>query len=222
MSPLQDTADDLDRKMLAVVVKAEQPELFTIIRTLYHSLTEVQDIDEIELGNPSRSWEQIEKFDLAQSFWQFVENIFGYAEESPSLRNLLIRLLVTDYAHSLHDDMPPSLDNVLLPKSGQANAVICLDHWRDSSSKGSSYDLLAAEVARIVKIEEYVHDVDIAKLLDVKTFLEVEKAIVRGLRDRVVHTADTIDAEEIRAIAARRQDSHWASLQVSGLAHCPA
>ena len=29
-------ADDLDRKMLAVVVKADQPELFTIIRTLFH------------------------------------------------------------------------------------------------------------------------------------------------------------------------------------------
>ena len=29
-------ADDLDRKMLAVVVKADQPEIFTIIRTLFH------------------------------------------------------------------------------------------------------------------------------------------------------------------------------------------
>ncbi len=33
-----DNADDLDRKMLAVVVKADQPELFNILRTLFHLL----------------------------------------------------------------------------------------------------------------------------------------------------------------------------------------
>ena len=43
------------------------------------------------------------------------------------------------------------------------------------------------------------------------TFLDVEKAIMRGLRDRVLSTADTIDVEAIRDIATRRQDGHWAS-----------
>jgi hypothetical protein len=45
-----DTADDLDRKMFAIVVKADQPELFTIIRTMFHTLTEVEHEDEIDLG----------------------------------------------------------------------------------------------------------------------------------------------------------------------------
>jgi uncharacterized protein (TIGR02687 family) len=47
------------------------------------------------------------------------------------------------------------------------------------------------------------------------TFLDIEKAIVRGLRDRVMSTADTIDAEAVRDLATRRQDGHWASLKVS-------
>ena len=103
-----DTADDLDRKMLAVVVKADQPELFTILRTLFHAWTEVEDGDEIDLGIPRpRAGTQIEKFDLAQSFWQVISQTFGYREDTPSLRNLLIRLLVTDYAHHLQGDVPP-------------------------------------------------------------------------------------------------------------------
>ena len=65
-----DTAVDLDRKMLAVVVKADQPELFTILRTLFHTWTDVEDTDAIDLGEPPACWEQIDKFDLAQSFWQ--------------------------------------------------------------------------------------------------------------------------------------------------------
>jgi uncharacterized protein (TIGR02687 family) len=210
-----DTADDLDRKMLAVVVKADQPELFTIIRTLLHALTEVEHEDEIDLGNPPPCWDQIDKFDLAQPFWRFIKHTFGYSEDSPSLRNLLIRLLVTDYAHHLHGNVPPSLEHLILPKSGQSNAVVCLAQWRDSSGKGSSYDLLSAEVARIVKIEEYIHLPELEQLADVMTFLDVEKAMMRGLRDRVISTADTIDIQEIRDIAIRRQDGHWASLNVS-------
>jgi hypothetical protein len=143
-----DTADDLDRKMLAVVVKAEQPEFFTIIRTLFHAFTEDVDEDEIDLGHPPPCWDQIEKFDLAEPFWHFVKSAFGYAEDLPSLRNLLSRLLVTDYAHHLHNSVPQSLDNLLLPKSGWPNTVVCLAQWRDSSSKGSCYDLLSAEVAQ--------------------------------------------------------------------------
>ena len=210
-----DTADDLDRKMLAVVVKADQPELFTIIRTLFHAFTEVEHEDEIDLGNSPPCWDQIEKFDLAQPFWRFIKNTFGYSEASPSLRNLLIRLLVTDYAHHLQGNVPPSLEHLILPKTGQSNAVVCLAQWRDSSSKGSSYDLLSADVARIVKIEEYVHTLEIEPLIDVMTFLDVAKAMMRSRRDRVIGTADTINLQEIRAIATRRQDGHWASLHVS-------
>jgi uncharacterized protein (TIGR02687 family) len=210
-----DTAADLDRKMVAVVVKADQPEFFNIIRTLFHAFTEVEHVDEIDLGNPPPCWDQIEKFDLAQPFWQFVKNAFGYAEESPSLRNLLIRLLVTDHSHHLKGNIPQSLENLILPKVAWSNTVVCLAQWRDSSSKGSSYDLLSSEVARIVKIEDFLYNLEIETLLDVMTFLDVEKTIVRGLRDRVISTADTIDTNEIRDIGTRRQDGHWASLKVS-------
>ena len=46
----EDTTTDLDRKMMAVVVKADQPELFTIIRTLFHAYTDSGD--EIDLDTP--------------------------------------------------------------------------------------------------------------------------------------------------------------------------
>ena len=37
--------------MLAVVVKAEQPELFTILRTLFHAWTEGEDDDDLDLAH---------------------------------------------------------------------------------------------------------------------------------------------------------------------------
>jgi len=209
-----DSANDLDRKLIAVLAKAEQPELFNILRTLFYGYTETGR--EIDLDNPPSGWTQIEKFDLVQSFWEMVKSAFRYAEEQPALKNLLIRLMVTDYAHQLKSDLPAALTNLVLPPQGRSNSVVCLAQWRDSSSKGSSYDQLSAEVADLIHLEDYLPRLGINDLLDVMTFLAVEKTISSSLRERVQSTADAINAEDVRAIAVRRQAGHWASLTVAG------
>ena len=116
-----DSELDLDRKMLAVVSKAEQPELFNIVRTLFHSMT---DGDQTDLEVVPSAWEQIEKFELDEPFWMMVKSSFGYSEDSPTLRNLLIRLLVSDFAHYIGKQLPGSLQNLQLSRSGTANAVV--------------------------------------------------------------------------------------------------
>jgi uncharacterized protein (TIGR02687 family) len=209
----EDTADDLDRKMLAVVVKADQPELYNIVRTLLHFYAEVDDID---LRESVQAWDQIGKFDLEEPFWRFIKRAFGYVEESPTLENLLIRLLVTDFAQHLHGKLPSSLEHLVLPQAGRANAVVCLAQWRDSASKGTSYDRLAEYVAQRINIADRIHDFDIDDLIDVQTFVQVENEIARNLKDRVLATADAINVEDVRTIAMKRQAGHWALPSVPG------
>jgi uncharacterized protein (TIGR02687 family) len=249
----QDTEIDLDRKMLAVLVRADQPDPFTIALALFHSLagfpvssvsytqtrTKVgvlregegpgeaedelllHDKGEPDLGTPPPAWEFVAKLGLDRAFWQMVKTSFGYAEDTPSLRNLLIRLLLTDYAHHLNGELPTSLQHLILPPTAKQNVVACLSRWRDSASRGSSYDRLSGMVADILKLDSHLDSLDIDALFNVMTFLPVEKAIARSLRDRVRHTAASINAEDIRKIAQRRQDGHWASLGVTGLPTVP-
>jgi uncharacterized protein (TIGR02687 family) len=214
-----DAAADLDRKMIAVVAKADQPELFNLVRTLFHAWTDTSD--EVDLDKPPAAWEQIEKFDLDTPFWQMVKATFGYGEENPSLKNFLLRLLLTDYAHYLKGEVPQALRSLLLPRTGWSNAVVCLAQWRDSSSRGSSYDRLSAKVAEVLKIEDHLPNLEIDQLLDVMTFLAAEKQIASSLRNRVQHTADTMNADDVRAIAKRRQAGHWASTTVAGSPEAP-
>lgn len=192
-----DTALDLDRKMMAVVVKADQPELFTIIRTLFHAYV---NGDEIDLDTPPPVWMQIEKFDLAEPLWQMIRTTFGYVDDAPNLKKFLLYLLVTDYAHHLKIEVPFALQHFVLPVGGRANAIVCLAQWRDSTSRGSSYDRLSAQVAALLNIEEHLRDVDFKALIDVMTFQVVEQIIASGLRDFVQQTADTINTEEVRAL----------------------
>ena len=214
-----DAAADLDRKMIAVVAKADQPELFNLVRTIFHAWTEAGS--EIDLDNPPAVWGQIEKFDLDAPFWQMVKATFGYEEENPTLKNFLLRLVLTDYAHHLKGDVPQSIRGLLLPRTGWSNAVVCLAQWRDSSSKATSYDRLSAEAAAILKIEDHLPNLEIDQLLEVMTFLAVEKRIASSLRERVQTTAETINADDVRAIATRRQSGHWASLTVAGSTDAP-
>jgi uncharacterized protein (TIGR02687 family) len=213
-----DGAADLDRKMMAVVARADQPELFNLVRTVFHSWLEAGEID---LDSPPSVWGQIEKFDLDAPFWQMVKATFGYEEENPTLKNFLLRLVLTDYAHHLKGDVPQALRGLLLPRIGWSNAVVCLAQWRDSSSKGSSYDRLSAEAAAVLKIEDSLPNLDIEQLVDVMTLLAVEKRIASSLRERVQTTPDTINADDVRAVATRRQSGHWASLAVASAPDVP-
>ncbi len=47
-----DTEADLDRKMIAVVARADQPEWFTVLRTRLHAYTEKEPGQEFDLDTP--------------------------------------------------------------------------------------------------------------------------------------------------------------------------
>jgi uncharacterized protein (TIGR02687 family) len=214
-----DTAVDLERKLLAVVLRADQPELFHLVRTLFHAWTEGEG--DLDLDNPPALWSQIEKFDLDGPFWRMIQQAFGYEEDNPSLRNLFLRLLVTDFAQHLHGELPQGLRTHLLPPAGWSNAVVCLAQWRDSSSKGQSYDRLSAAVAQSLDLDKYLAPGEPEQFLDVMTFLAVEKRIASGLRERVQSTADTLRADEVRGIVARRQAGHWATRAIADSPDAP-
>lgn len=204
----EDTELDLDRKMLAVVAKADQSELSNIVRTLFHSMA---DGGEPDLEAVPPAWDQIEKFELDEPFWHMVKAVFGYTETTPTLQNLLIRLLVSDYGHHLRQELPGSLQHFQLPRSGTANAVVCMAQWRDSSSKGSSYDALSSEVAAALHLQDHAHTCEVEDLLDVPTFLDVEKRIVKALLETVHASRDTVDPKSLGEIIVDRQAGHWVS-----------
>ena len=204
----EDSERDLDRKMLAVIAKADQPELFNIVRTLFHAMA---DGDAFDPEAVPPAWQQIEKFELDGSFWAMVQAEFGYGEESPSLLNLLIRLLVSDFGHYLHKELPASLMNLQLPRWGMNNAVVCLDQWRDSNSKARSFNLLAERIATVLRLEDYLSGYEVEDLLDVPTFLDAEKRIVEGLLERISSAGEAVDSDAIGRLAARRQGEHWVS-----------
>ncbi len=210
-----DTRADIDRKMIAVAVRADQPEWFIILPMLFDAFNEAVPGTELDVAAPQAVWEQLEKFSLTNAFWDMARQQFGYSDQAPDLRSFLIRMMVTDYAQGLKGAVPSGLRTLVLPKSAEANAAVFLAQWRDSSARGGGYDRLSAAVAALIKLPDLLEDVEFEQLLPVMTFLDVEKAFIRGTRDRLLATADVVNAGQIREMAARRQAGHWASLTAS-------
>ena len=209
---------DLDRKMIAVLLKVEHPDLFSFLRVLFNELAEDNSLD---LSMPTAGWSQIEKMDLADFFWETVRGTFGYTEDRPFLKNLLLRLLVTDFCGSLRADTSPGLVPLLLPEGGRPNGAVCLSQWRDSNSAGTAYDALSQKVAAMLRIDEVIANYSMDDLETVKTFMAVEKRVMSLLRDRIMEEQDTVRAAAICQVAARRMDGHWASANLPSTHETP-
>ncbi len=215
----QDSAIDLDRKMIAVITKADQPELFHFIRIFFHGWMDFPTLDLEEQTPPA--WEMMEKMELDEPFWEMIESSFGYREDSPSLKNFLIRLMLTDFAHHLRGEVPPGLRSLLLPEKGWQNCVVCLAQWRDSSTRGTSYDRLSAEVADIIHLENHLQALGAEDLAQIHTFLKVEKTIAQSVRDLILESVESIQIEPIRSIISLRQAGHWATDSLADNPHAP-
>ena len=113
---------------------------------------------EIDLDDPPAGWEQIEKFDLDGPFWQMVKAAFGYDEENPSLKNFLLRLLVTDYAHHLKGDVPQrSVACSSCPAPAGPTPSSAWPSGGTAAARGAATTGSPAEVAGILKIDDHLH-----------------------------------------------------------------
>ena len=203
-----DNAEDLDRKMIAVLVKADPPDFGTILLRLFSAM--VQD-GVVELDTHSKLWNDIVANDLGLAFWNLIEIETGYCDKQPTLRDLLFRILVTDFARSLGNASPAQLSHfVLSNKTLAANASVFVSSWRSHMQHFPSYDALSGVVGRELGLDNLLSTFSAEDLADTMTFEEVERRIIQDIKGRIIAGAGA-DMDSIRSLIARRRDGHWAN-----------
>ncbi|OYU71397.1 MAG: TIGR02687 family protein [Alphaproteobacteria bacterium PA2] len=200
-----DTERQLDLKILAVLAKAAQPQLAHILRIA------LAEMDEEDLAAFTPLMAEFERFGLLDRFWDFVCAEFRYVDESPNLRNLLLRLFATDFARHVTGKTPEAFSHLTLPNGGGVNAVVFMDGWRDSSAYQRRYDSLAAQIAIEIKVKDQLSVFGLADLETVHSFLDVEKRIASLLTRQVLEASETVDAAKIAGLCGVRQDAYWAN-----------
>ena len=219
-----DTANDLDRKMLAVLCRADQPDLFSILQKIYGGM--VLD-GEADLGAPPKTWQEIEANELLPAFWALVQWQLGYSDPSPHLRDLLVRILVTDFCRGLTGDAPRQFAHFVLPdRTLAANASVFVGRWRSDIAQFSNYNALASAIAHELDLVTVLSGLSAEQLAECMTFEDVELRLVQDIKTRIVVGAGA-NMDMVRSLIARRRDGHWAnalmasaSERTSALAAC--
>ena len=203
-----DSAEDLDRKMLAVITRADLPELFAILQRVYGAFVSNESAD---LSAQPRVWSDICSNDLEPVFWELIRQQLGYSETQPALRDLLIRILVTDFCRGLVSDAPRQLAHFVLPeRSLAANASVFVSRWRSDIAQFSSYNALAQAVAHELDLTPLLGSLSAEQLIECMTFEEIELRIVQDLKKRIVDGGGA-NMDVVRGHIARRRDGHWAN-----------
>ncbi|MCY4673139.1 MAG: BREX-1 system phosphatase PglZ type A [Bacteroidetes bacterium] len=199
----KDTKANLDHKMLAVVVGSNQPGAPSIVRALLHAMATAPILE-------PAAWNDIEKFGLRDPFWSLVREHFEYDAEEPRLTDLAARMLISDFDASLKRNFPARLRRLKLPDAGARNAIVFLNQWKDSGSKGQSFNWWSDKVWSLYELEQTLDEFELDDLLEITTFSGVEQLIANHLRNRILEDIHA-NADEIDRIVDRRRHSHWVS-----------
>ena len=184
----EDNEKELSKKMLAVVVRADQPEIFTILLKIVGDYISEAEKNEQDLNGFEPSfWKKIEKYDLAEYFWTAMAESFGYQSEKPALFELLVQLFVTDFSLHSRTETPNLLKNLVLPnRTGAGNAAVFLANWRTNSAQQENYRKIAEIIEMEIGAKDWIGKIEAQKLLQCETFEAVEKRIIADLRDHLL------------------------------------
>jgi uncharacterized protein (TIGR02687 family) len=208
-----DGADAIDRKMIAVLLRSDEPDALALAMRLLHGLWVS---GEARVGADPKAWDELGSNDLQAAFWALMQQSFGYAEAEPTLQDLLLRLLVTDFARSLPVSCPPGLQHLVLDnKPLAANASVLAGRWRADLNLHQSYADLSGAVAQTLDLATLVENLPAEVLVESMTFAAVEQQIVRDLKNRVEKQGGVVLAS-LRPLIARRRDGHWANRLLAG------
>ena len=162
-----DLEQDLDLKMLAVITKADNPNFYSILMSLFAAFCENSSYKPEMAPNV---WVELKKLDFEGPFWEMVSENFGYKSDNPRLSDLAMHLWVSDFGNELKADMPVGLSHFLLPLGTfSQNASVFLSQWRNHRHFSKSYALVAKFVEEELNLTQYIASLEPKALVDVMT-----------------------------------------------------
>lgn len=211
-----DTEKDIDRKILAVLVKAKNDRFFDIIHAVYSAYPLDEGLDFIP-----EPFNAVQKMDMEEIFWDFAWDVFGYKAEKPSLRHLATFLFVSDLYLSLGDSLCRNVRQFILPSGFVRDAAVCLSEWRDSVKMAENYDRLSIMIADALGIERFLNEAplntqeEIIAIIDSVTFYDIEKICAVGIKSYILGHELTLDKDFAVSFCRHRQALHWSNKRLS-------
>ena len=204
----RDSEADLDRKAIAVLVRAPSAERRDVLMAALGSLDSLDSTPEF--------YPHLERFGLLDAFWRMVEeqfredrsNLEPLGEGVGRFRRLLLRLFASDLWRACPSkELGRSVADLRLPDPNPA--TVFLSQWRDSESLRRNYMVLSREAEERLKVQDAIANVTIDELKDAETFEMVDQRILVGIRDELLVGPTEERRSELLELIQRRSATYW-------------
>ena len=152
------------------------------------------------------------KYDLLKPFWQQCALVFGYADEEPTLKKLVMTLFATYASKAIHADLPQSWKPFVSFKSG--TIIAFLDNLMNSVLYRDRFDDLSAQMYKALDGENQLKSVQLDALVDCNLFSRIDAFILRWMSDRLLN--EDVDGKlfgkGIPQICSERRRMHFGGL----------
>ncbi len=188
-----ETHRTIRRRMIAIVLKAQDHSLDAILLQLCEELAGAEMFDPVTA--------KLEEFNLVSAFWQEVEAQYGYQSADASLLDFIIVLF--------QNNAPLGSSSKVQLRS---QAIVFLSRWKDSNRFRQSFEVLSSRTAADLNVTEKLNqltDKELQSIADaeVDAYELIERRLVCWLRDGI--TQQRWKPEEWKSIIQKRSRSVW-------------
>ena len=184
--------------LLAVAVGERSADAPLIVRRVLSGGLE-------EAENPV--WAEVSKLGLADAFWALAAQATGFQAEAPTLRRLLLALLVSHLGQQLGGLVPPGVQAHLLPHTTPAYALVSA--WQRDTRDSPRLTELTLEVEADLGIEAWAQTLEPEVYGHADTFPVLERVALRALVRALQSPGSDLGAA--LSVARARQNLHHAA-----------
>lgn len=151
------------------------------------------------------------KYDLLKSFWDMVEDQFGYTEAEPTLQRFVMNAFATYASKSITAEIPKSWEPFVSFKSG--NVIMFLDNLMNNCLYSEKYDELSMIAYSALGAAEQLGRMPVDSLINCCVFRGIDDIIINWLRERLeAEDTDTkLGGKTVPEICALRRKMHFGS-----------
>ena len=191
--------------LMSVLCKCKTPSYEEVLRTV---LT-----DAGFENNPYLA--EFKKYDLLDAFWRQAQDVFGYADEKPTLEKFTMTMFVTYAAKVIPADMPAAWKPFISFKSG--NVIAFIDNLMNSYIYGDRFDEISKMVYDSLKADTEFRKLPVEALVSCGIFAEVDELLIEWATERLEleDVAAKLGNTTIPQLTKQRRQGHFGKRHVN-------
>ena len=185
--------------LMSVLCKCKTPSYEEVLRTV---LTDAGFED-----NPYLA--EFKKYDLLDAFWRQAQDVFGYADEKPTLEKFTMTMFVTYAAKVVPADMPAAWKLFISFKSG--NVIAFIDNLMNSYISGDRFDEISKMVYDSLKAEAEFRKLPVEVLVSCGIFAGIDEILIEWVTERLEleDVAAKLGDTSIPQLTKQRRQGHF-------------